>query len=118
MADEKRAMGRPWWEPYALTCEPIKVQGMTINPGELVAILWDGRRYLKPYKGWAAIPAGDLKFGTAMGLTEDSVGYWLATMPSTAPPGVAGPGPGPHSIKAFEHPNLLEGLIKEIDADN
>jgi hypothetical protein len=116
MADEKRVMGRPWWEPYALTCEPIKVQGMTINPGELVVVLWDGKRYLEPYKGWAAIPAEDLEFG--IGAPQGSIGYWLDTLPSTAPPGIARPGPGPHSIKSFEHPNLLEGLIKEIDADN
>jgi hypothetical protein len=110
MPDEDGGKGRPFWEPYRLTCEPIKVQGITVNSGELVAVPWEGRKHLIPYKGWAAIPIPDRE--------EELVGIWLDVLPTTAPPGVAGPGPGPYPLESLLHPSLLEGFIKEIDADN
>ena len=101
--------GRPWWELLPLRIEPIKVQGMTIHPGEDVLIAIDETGWVMRFKGWAEIPAG-MKVGIVEPADEPRPGYWMEGEPGTAPE----MWPGPYPMSALKHPNLLEGMAREI----
>ena len=92
--------GHPWWEPPDLQCVPIKVQGITIKPGEVVLVRERSGVSKYTYKGCAYIE----KYGI--------MGYWMDTEPGSGPGG-----PGPYPMACLMHPNLLEGFTREIDAE-
>ena len=100
MNEEDRA---PWWEPYSLCREPIKVQGVTVKPGERVVVACNGVEHSMVYKGWSRITSFT---------GEEIDGYWMLGEPSTGPV----PGPGPYRLEELRHPSLLDGIISEIDA--
>lgn len=90
--------GSWWWEPPSLRQEPIKVQGVTVNPGDDVLVPWPGGEERLPYKGWAEI--------------NGEVFIWCRTHIGTH-----GPQPGPHALKDVKIPDLLDGIAREIGAD-
>jgi len=106
-----------WWEPRLLHCEPVKVQGMTISPGETVLVTIDGKTYAHLYKGWAhveeATPAQAMGACLEPDERTDFIGCWMDTTPGTGP----GMWPGPYRLDSLKHPNILEGMAREIDAD-
>ena len=108
MTEHLRRTGGSWWIPLPLRSEAIKVEGMTINPGEKVKVLTPGGDFIMTFRGWAHVPVG-----TYERYDKPFDGYWMEGEPGTGP----GMWPGPYRIWQLRHPNLLEGLAREIDID-
>ena len=82
--------------PSGRPVESIKVQGITINPGDDVLVLigtrWVRRIFAEP--AWEG-------------------GAWMEIEYYTANPDML---PGPFPPDRLRHPSLLDGIIREIDA--
>ena len=74
----------------------MKVQGITINPGDDVLVLigtrWVRRIFAGAARGWA----------------------WMKVVKLTT--NIYDSLPGPFPPERLRHPSLLDGMIKEIDA--
>ena len=83
-------------EKYSPLAIPIKIQGMTIKPGEKVIALIDGQSVLRTYMK-ADLEAGRvwLDYGT----DTSSILYHA----------------GPWSINILRHPDILTGFIREVE---
>jgi len=97
--------GAPFWESPPIRREPVKIQGVTVKPGEMVIVHRRGQ-HLMEFNGWAHIPAG------AWGNSEPYDGYWMMMERGTGP----GMDPGPYRLEELRHPSLLDGIAREIDA--
>lgn len=81
---------------------------MTIFPGEKVMVTTRDGELPMTYRGWAHVPLGTFKY-----TKKPFDGYWMEGEPGTGP----GMWPGPYRIGQLRHPNLLEGLARELDID-
>ena len=78
--------------------QTIKVQGITINVGDPVLVLIDGQWVRRFFAG-----------RDASGKAWMEITYWTSSMEQL---------PGPFPLDELRHPSLLDGIIREIDADD